>query len=97
MAKNATGMLWGCMIAYLVVSLVFICLRLYSKRIAKSKFYLDDWVLVSSFVSIFLLPLSTGYNRPNTQKDYPARLNSHYPLADQQWPRRAHRRVHGQY
>ncbi|KAK1775482.1 hypothetical protein QBC45DRAFT_453957 [Copromyces sp. CBS 386.78] len=50
MAKDATGVLYGGMITYLVVSLVFICLRFYSKRIAKGKFYLDDWVLVLSFV-----------------------------------------------
>lgn len=53
MAKDATGILYGGMITYLVVSLVFICLRFYSKRIAKGKFYLDDWVLVLSFVSLF--------------------------------------------
>lgn len=55
MAKDATGMLYGALISYLSMSLIFICLRFYSKRIANSKLYLDDWVLILSFVS--LLPL----------------------------------------
>ncbi|KAJ4413414.1 hypothetical protein N0V85_003572 [Neurospora sp. IMI 360204] len=49
--KDALGVLFGGMITYLVVALVFICLRFYSKRIAKSKFHLDDWVLVLSFTN----------------------------------------------
>ncbi|KAK3396955.1 hypothetical protein B0T20DRAFT_480558 [Sordaria brevicollis] len=65
MGKDATGVLYGGMITYLVVALVFICLRFYSKRIAKSDYYLDDWVLVLAFIAELIYTVITLWQMNN--------------------------------
>lgn len=50
--STAVPMMFGSLITYQVLSLFFVCLRFYGKRIAKAPWYVDDYVLIFSWVSL---------------------------------------------
>lgn len=50
---TAMTMMFGSLITYQVLSLVFVCARFWGKSISKSRWYVDDYVLIFSWVSLF--------------------------------------------
>lgn len=49
-AKSHVPMMFSSMLAFQVVATLCMCLRFYSKRVSKAKYFLDDYVLIASWV-----------------------------------------------
>ncbi|KAK1775484.1 hypothetical protein QBC45DRAFT_243351 [Copromyces sp. CBS 386.78] len=50
MSKSVVPAMFATMIPFLILSLVFICLRFYCKRLKQARFFIDDYVLIVSWV-----------------------------------------------
>lgn len=64
MVETAIPTMASSMIVFHVLATVCMSLRFYSKRISKTKYFLDDWVLIVAWVRKSLPPASTGIYEP---------------------------------
>ena len=50
--KSHVPMMFGNMLAFHIVATLCMCLRFYSKRVSRAKYFPDDYVLIASWVRL---------------------------------------------
>lgn len=58
--KSHVPMMYGNMLAFHIVATLCMCLRFYSKRVSRAKYFLDDYVLIASWVRTEIFPTLKG-------------------------------------